>query len=65
SDGDREIILSKLWELQNHYLLMKPWFPTFNPLTASFTVKPVWIRLPHLSLQFWGKESLTAIDNAL
>ncbi|KAH9295953.1 hypothetical protein KI387_039541 [Taxus chinensis] len=62
---DKEVIDKKLWALQSHYLVLKPWFPAFNPITESFACKPVWIRMPHLPLQFWDRTCLTAIGNTL
>jgi hypothetical protein len=44
---------------------MKPWTPSFDPMTDTLTSAPVWVRLPNLPLHFWGLPSLQAIGKAL
>ncbi|GLJ32358.1 hypothetical protein SUGI_0651190 [Cryptomeria japonica] len=33
-------------------LMLKPWHPTFNPVSESFDHTPIWIWLPNLPMQF-------------
>ena len=42
-----------------------PWTPKFDPLHASVTITPVWVRLLNLPLHFWSGETLRDIGNSL
>jgi hypothetical protein len=45
-------------------LFLAPWTLEFNP-RAEITAAPVWVRLPHLPLHLWGRNSLEDIGNKL
>jgi hypothetical protein len=44
---------------------MKPWIPSFDPVTNSLSRAPVWVRPPNLPLYLLGLPSLRAIKNSL
>jgi len=46
-------------------LYLNKWSPDFDPELDIPSAVPVWVRLPHLPLHFWGDESVRAIGNAV
>jgi len=56
---DRDLILSSgLWFWGNSSLCMKPSTPSFNLAIDILSLDPVWVRLPKITLHFWGLPSL-------
>jgi hypothetical protein len=45
-------------------LFLSPWTLDFNP-NMEISYAPVWIRLSHLPLIFWGEDNFKAIGNKL
>ncbi|GLJ49264.1 hypothetical protein SUGI_1040860 [Cryptomeria japonica] len=47
----KKIMCEQLWWWdEKHMLLLKPWYPAFNPTSEAFDKIPVWVRLPNLPL---------------
>lgn len=66
SKEDKELVLENgPWFYEGDFLCMKPWFPEFDPHTKIFTTTFLWVRLPHLPIQFWELDCLRAIGNSL
>lgn len=42
-----------------------PWKSNFDPVNASVTITPVWVRLLNLPIHFWCIEALKEIGNTL
>lgn len=65
SKEDRDLVFrSGPFFLGSRGLFLAPWILGFNP-EEEITVAPVWVRLPHLLLHLWGKNSLEDIGNKL
>lgn len=60
---DRNLVLDKLWAWGDHSLSIKPWTTSFNPLTKSLSMRPIWARLPNLPLHFCELSCYEAIEN--
>jgi len=62
---DRDLVFrSGPYFMGSRGLFLAPWTLDFNP-EAEITAAPVWVRLPHLPLHLWGKNSLKDIGNKL
>lgn len=53
------------WTVQDRYLILRPWWPEFHPLTDNFTSASVWLRLPDLSVLYWTEDMLRTIVKPL
>ncbi|KAK4252646.1 hypothetical protein QN277_014391 [Acacia crassicarpa] len=53
------------WLIYDHYLVVRPWEPMFNPATAKVDRVAVWIRFPRIFLEYYNKEALTFIGNRI
>lgn len=62
---DKNQVLNQNWAWGEHFLSVKPWSPSFNPLSKPLHVRPVWFKLPHLPLQFWKDSYFEAIGNSM
>lgn len=49
------------WSIGKSSLMLKRWEPGFNLKSCSFSVAPVWVRLPGLPLEFWDEEVFKGI----
>lgn len=38
------------WTIFGHYLIIKPWTPSFNPMTDTISTSPVWVRIANLPM---------------
>jgi hypothetical protein len=66
SQADLESVLHDgPWFSSRSGLFMRPWQPSFNPYTETFSSIPIWVQMPNLSLEYWHTNSLTAIKNVL
>lgn len=65
STHEHDLILEKIWTWGDHFLSIKPWMPSFNPLTESLFVHLVWICLLNLPLHFWEHSYFEAIGNSI
>ena len=46
-------------------LYLNKWTPNFDLNQYVPSVVPIWVRLPHLPIQFWNSDSLEVIENTL
>lgn len=53
------------YTVMNHPLVLKKWSPEFDFKQEQLTVLPIWIKLPSLPLQFWGRRSLGKIASVV
>lgn len=65
-DYDRAL-LGGLWLIANHYLTVQQWRPNFDPdqETIKKVVVWIWIRIPHLPIEYYDKALLRRIGNRL
>lgn len=63
---DRERVISDgPWMLQDHYLAVKRWSPSFNPCDACFGHTLVWIRFTGLNVWYYDERALRTIAAAV
>lgn len=53
------------WIIDDYYLIVGSWSPSFNPFTVGLQKMQVWVRFPELSIQFYNKEFLKRVGNRL
>lgn len=53
------------WLVSNHYVTIQHWILDFDVDTASISKIVVWVRVPKIPLEFFDKESLTRVENAI
>jgi hypothetical protein len=63
-DFDR-ILKGGPWFIGEHFLSLRPWIPDFRPSEAAVNTVAVWVRLPELPVEYYDKESLLLIGQAL
>jgi hypothetical protein len=63
-DFDR-ILKGGPWFIGEHFLSLCPWIPDFRPPEAAVNTVAVWVRLPKLLVEYYDKESLLLIGQAL
>ena len=63
---DREkVIFGGPWMLQDHYLVVKEWSPSFNSCEPCFGRTMVWIRFSGLNVMFFEEKSMKTIAAAV
>lgn len=65
TEDKQNIYESGPWFWGNVGLFMQPFPATFDPITVSISMAPVWVRLPNLPLHLWNLPMLSSIGNAL
>ena len=55
TDSDR-ISKGGLWIIDNHMLVVRPWFEGFEEGTAEFNIAPLWIQIWNLPVHWLSKE---------
>lgn len=58
-------ILTKYWHIEMVPFMLKIWSPLFDPEREQLGVRPIWVRIPRLPLQFWTEDVLKCIGNYL
>lgn len=53
------------WFVGGHFLTIRAWKPTFRPSTASISSVAVWAKLPELPIEYYDKEVLREIREAI
>ncbi|XP_021835968.2 uncharacterized protein [Spinacia oleracea] len=53
------------WMLDDNYLTIKKWVPNFIPDNAPMRHLTTWVRIPHLSVEYFDKEFLTKIGGKI
>ncbi|XP_057443792.1 uncharacterized protein LOC130735941 [Lotus japonicus] len=53
------------WLIYDHYLAVKPWTPDFVAANSTINTIVVWIRIPGLGFQFYGKNILMTLASAV
>lgn len=53
------------WLISNHYLTIQCWVPNFDVDAASISKIAVWVCVPKFPLEFFDKESLSKVGNAI
>jgi len=53
------------WFWDSAGLFLTPWFPDFDPSTATITKLPIWVRLPNLPAHLWHFAVFEGIGNKL
>ena len=63
---DYEFTLTKgPWLIFDHYLIVRPWDPEFDPKQDIITITKlaIWIRLLGLNLKYYDQKFLTLLGN--
>jgi len=53
------------WFVGEHFLTIRPWEPYFKASEAKFSSVAVWVRLPELPIEFYDREVLKEIGEAI
>ncbi|XP_057442695.1 uncharacterized protein LOC130734343 [Lotus japonicus] len=53
------------WLIYDHYLAVKPWTPDFVAANSKISTTVVWIRIPGLGFQYYGKNILMMLASAV
>ncbi|MCH79492.1 hypothetical protein A2U01_0000242 [Trifolium medium] len=53
------------WLIYDHYLVVRPWSPNFNPATAVTTSTAVWVRFSGLPIEYYDARILHFIGNRI
>ncbi|KAJ4833645.1 hypothetical protein Tsubulata_001270, partial [Turnera subulata] len=53
------------WLVQDHYLTVRQWFPTFRPDNDHIVKTMAWVRLPGLPLQYYNDDLLTTFASGI
>ncbi|ONK68087.1 uncharacterized protein A4U43_C05F7290 [Asparagus officinalis] len=48
ADDYMRVLTGGPWSMFGHYLILKPWTPTFDPLTDVVATTPAWVRISNL-----------------
>ncbi|XP_060974273.1 uncharacterized protein LOC133039399 [Cannabis sativa] len=59
-----EVLENGMIQFDKKPVIIRPWSANLNLIRLVKSV-PLWIRLPNLGLQYWGKKSLSAIVSTL
>lgn len=60
---DLEIIWINLWVQGHGFLQLCQWYVDFNPILDTPWNFLVWMKLPHLPLEYWTWEAFSVIGN--
>lgn len=61
-DYERKVFCGP-WIISDHYLIVQKWYPNFDLETFSISKLMGWIRVPHLSFEFFTKCILVKIGS--
>ncbi|XP_075481174.1 uncharacterized protein LOC142521884 [Primulina tabacum] len=53
------------WMVMDHYLIVKEWSPSFDPLSDSTNQVLVWVRFPCLPVEYYDKDFLMKIGRKI
>ncbi|KAK2989361.1 hypothetical protein RJ640_003043 [Escallonia rubra] len=53
------------WSFDNKPMIVKPWSQDLSLEKIGLQAVPVWVKLPHLPLQFWSNTMLSKISSTL
>lgn len=53
------------WFVGEHFLAIRPWEPYFEASKAKLSSVAVWVRLPKLPIEFYDREVLKEIGEAI
>ena len=53
------------WFVGEHFLAIRPWEPYFKALEAKLSSVAIWVRLPQLLIEFYDREVLKEIGEAI
>lgn len=53
------------WLIMDHYLIVKEWFPNFDPHSDKTEQVLVWVRFPCLPIQYYDKDFLMKIGSKI
>lgn len=59
------MVLARYWHIEMAPVLLKHWSPLFNPDMEQIGVRPLWVCLPGLPLQYWSGDVFVRIGNML
>nr|POE81054.1 uncharacterized protein CFP56_55205 [Quercus suber] len=63
---DHDLVLKNgPWFIGEHFLSVRPWVPNFRPDVANIAAVAVWVRLPHLPIEYYNAEALKEIGQAI
>ncbi|KAK4713244.1 hypothetical protein R3W88_019151 [Solanum pinnatisectum] len=66
STEDRdEVLFSGPYMMSSRPVIVKAWCPNFNFNNEVLRMIPLWVKLPNLPLNCWGKDSLSRIGSRL
>jgi hypothetical protein len=58
-------ILGSLWIIGRGVLMLKRWYPGFNPLLENFTKISFWMLLPDFPIEFWSVRIFKPVANSV
>ena len=59
--GERDLILGRSWVVAGQALAVEPWWPRFCSSEGAICSALVWVRLPRLLVELWGKVAIRRI----
>ncbi|KAL8137311.1 hypothetical protein V2J09_003312 [Rumex salicifolius] len=59
------VLVGGPWLVFGHYVVIKPWSPSFNPATDVVTTTPAWIRLIDLQVVYYEENVLLQLASAV
>lgn len=63
---DHNLVLEKgPWFIGEHFLSIRPWEPNFRPNIANISSIAVWVKLPHLLIEYYHPKALKEIGRAI
>lgn len=64
--GDYNHVLTQgPWLLDDNYLTIRKWIPTFIPDDSPMRFITAWVRIPHLSVEYFDKEFLQKVGGKI
>ncbi|XP_075649868.1 uncharacterized protein LOC142620377 [Castanea sativa] len=64
-DDFDKVLKGGLWLVGGHFLTIKAWNPGFRPSIASVSLVAMWAKLPELPIEYYDKEVLREIGEAI
>jgi hypothetical protein len=58
-------ILDSPWIFDHGILMLKRWYPGFNPHSEVFSRRKLWMLLPDFPIEFWSATIFEAIANSV
>jgi hypothetical protein len=65
SEGDLLRVLNSPWIVGRGVLMLKRWYPGFNPLSESFKKIFLWMLLSDFPIEFWSVKNFEVVANTV